>query len=68
MKVKNLAHFGSSPAPKEWEKLPDIAEQRPKSLLAECSLQKLDGLNLCVWMVRSGVYWTPGSDYFHVRK
>ena len=65
MKATNLKDFNSSPAPKAWEEMPNIKAQRPKSL--NCALQKLSGLNLCVWMVSDGVYWKVASDYFHVR-
>lgn len=68
MRAKNLKNLGSSPAPKEWAEIQEIKEQRPKKLGVEISLQKLDGHNICVWMIGWGGQWTKSSDYFFIRK
>lgn len=66
MKAKNLHHFGSSPAPEEWEEIQEISDAKPRHN-TELSLQKLNGLNICLWMKRDYVYWEPASDFFHVK-
>lgn len=68
MKVKNLYHINSSPAPKEWKEIPEIKKQYPTQRNVEISLQKLDGLNICYWMIGKGGIWNPASEFFYVRK
>lgn len=66
MKAKNLNHFASGPAPDEWRKIPEINMAKPVAK-GEISLQKLDRFNICYWMIRTGVYWKPASDFFYVK-
>jgi hypothetical protein len=69
MKAKNLEEFNSSPAPKEWKEIEEIKMGKPKYIIGEISLQKLDGLNICYWTIsKYGGYWDRESDYFYVRK
>jgi hypothetical protein len=68
MKTKNLHHFDSEQAPKEWRDLLEIKAAKPTQRNVEISLQKLDGLNICIWMVSNGGMWKPASDFFHVKK
>lgn len=68
MKAKNLHHFSSSPAPAEWREIPEIKAQYPKERNCEKSLQKIDKMNICLWMIGYGGVWKPASDFFHVKK
>lgn len=68
MKVTNLHQISSKPAPAEWRQIPEIKAQYPTQRNVEKSLQKLSGMNICVWMVGWGGVWKPASDFFHVRK
>ena len=68
MKAKNIYHFSSSPAPKEWEEMPEIKKQRPSPIGHEVSLQRLDGTNICMWYIRARVFWKPASDPFIMEK
>ena len=66
MKAKTLSGCGSSPAPKSWTEIPEIAAARPARFGVEISLQKIDGLNICVWMIGWGGEWQVFSEYFRV--
>lgn len=68
MKAKNLNHIETEIAPKEWREIPEIKAQYPTHKYVEKSLQKLKGVNICLWMVGSKGLWMPASDYFYVRK
>lgn len=68
MKATNLHNISSSPAPKEWRDIPEIKAQYPKQTNVEKSLQRLKGMNVCLWMTSTGGVWKPASDFFHVRK
>jgi hypothetical protein len=68
MKAKNLFDFSSSPAPKEWREIPEIKAQYPKECNCEKSLQKIKGLNICIWMISYGGIWKPSSDFFYIKK
>ena len=68
MKATNLTHFSSSTAPKEWKEIPCVKEARPSVLGVEISLQKIDKMNICLWMVGWGGVWKPASDFFYVKK
>lgn len=68
MKATSLHQFSSGRAPDEWRQIHEIKAQYPKQRNVEVSLQKLDGMNICVWMVGWGGVWEPASDFFHVRK
>lgn len=46
----------------------EIKAQYPKHRNVEKSLQKLRGMNICVWMIGYGGVWKPASDFFYVRK
>ena len=68
MYCKNLYHISSSPAPDEWRKIPEIKDKYPKGFGFEKSLQKIDGLNICYWMIcKDDGIWKPASDFFHVK-
>jgi len=67
MKVINLMNSNSSPAPKEWNDLPEVKAQRPLSLGQENSLQRVDGTNICAWFSNQGGAWFPNSDFFLVK-
>ena len=67
MKAKNLFTINSSPAPKDWEEIPEIKSQYPTQKNVKKSLYKLDGLNICYWMVCNNGIWNPASDFFYVR-
>lgn len=68
MKAINLNHIECEPAPKEWCKIPEVKANYPTHKNFEKSLQKLKGLNVCIWMVGTKGVWIPASDYFYVRK
>lgn len=68
MKAINLHHTNSSPAPLEWADISEIKEHKPRLLGCEISLQKVDGHNICVWMIGLGGVWTPASDLFYVKR
>lgn len=68
MKVQNLKNINSEPAPKEWSQIPEIQAQYPRLLNCEISLQKLKGMNICVWMINWTGTWSVASDFFHVKK
>lgn len=68
MKATNLNHICSEPAPKEWHNITDIKKAKPSEKKCEISLQKLQGLNVCIWMIRKSVYWVPASDFFYIEK
>lgn len=68
MKAKNLHEITSESAPREWRQIPEINAQYPKHRNVEKSLQKLQGMNICVWMIGYGGVWKPASDFFYVCK
>ena len=62
MKGINLYKTGNSPAPKEWEEIPEVKAQRPGLIGQEVSLQRVDGTNVAHWHIRSSVFWKPYGD------
>lgn len=68
MKVINFANTTSSPAPKEWEELPEIEEWKLDSSHGETSLQIYTGTNVCQWHYRLDVYWHPYGPIFCVEQ
>ena len=62
--AENIYHISSSPAPKEWEEIPEIKKKRPSPIGQEVSLQRLDNTNICIWYTRKFVSWNPASDPF----
>ena len=64
IKALNIYQISSSPAPKEWQLLPEVAKQKPKSQAMETSLSRLDGTNIVIWYYRTlaSVYWKPYGD------
>lgn len=67
MKAKSLSEMNSESAPDEWKEISEVKAQRPKQLNCEISLQKLCGMNVCVWMTTNGGAWHVASEYFHVK-
>jgi hypothetical protein len=67
MKARNLHNITSEPAPRECRELPEIKAQYPTQRNVEKSLQKLVGMNICIWMIGYGGVWKPASDFFHVK-
>ena len=65
--AKPLSHYTTSPAPEEWKYIKKIRDARPQ-IRCEMSLQKIDGTNICVWMVNDNCHWYPYGDYFYVHK
>ena len=66
LKAEALIDLGSEPAPKEWENIPCIKEQRPPIVGFEASLQRFTGTDICTWFICVGGLWQPHSDYFQV--
>ena len=66
LKAEALIDLGSEPAPKEWENIPCIKEQRPPIMGFEASLQRFTGTDICTWFICVGGLWQPHSDYFQV--
>ncbi len=69
MKAVNIYKISGSPAPKDWEKLPDIVEQKPK-FPCELSLSLLEGTNIVIWHYRTlkSVYWIPYGNPILVKE
>ncbi len=69
MKAINLNNIGSEPAPESWSEIPEISAAKPRLRGHYVSLQKLHGLNICIWMISSvGGIWEPVGDFFKVSK
>jgi hypothetical protein len=68
IKAINLEMMDSSPAPKEWKEIPEIKAAYPKIKKCEISLQKLDGLPICQYHIRTSVFWNPVGDFFYVEE
>jgi hypothetical protein len=64
VKARNIYEISSSPAPKEWQLLPEVIKQRPQKITMEVSLSRLDGTNIAIWYYRTlkDVYWRPYGD------
>lgn len=64
MNAVNIYELSSSPAPEEWKKLPEVIKQRPRKIIMELSLSRLDGTNICLWYYRTlkDVFWHPHGD------
>ena len=68
MKAENIFKINSSPAPKEWAEIKEIAVARPITGRYEISLQRFIGTDICMWYTRTSFYWNPASDLFIVKK
>jgi len=68
-KVIKLQNESSDPAPREWITIKEIQESHPKIKDADISLQRIDGTNICCWMVRKrmSAFWNISSDLFLVK-
>jgi len=67
MKIINLCHSNSSPAPEEWKESSEIKKQRPSPIGQISSLQRIDGTNVCGWFSTAGNgQWALNSDLFLV--
>lgn len=64
-----LKSQGSSRAPMDWWKLPEIVAAKPKQSNVEKSLQLVDGTtNIVAWEVGRGGSWAQASDFFMVEE
>lgn len=73
MKATPVDSVSSSPAPKEWCKIPEIIDAKPdmkKNGFVEISLQRLDykGIDLAQWMGAKNGLWHPASEVFCITK
>jgi len=65
----NIYRTSSAPAPKEWEDIPEVKEQRPHpSNKCEVSLQRIDGTNVCLWHTRKHIFWNPYGEAIFIIK
>ena len=67
MKAIDLYHIGSSKAPDGWDEIPEVSATKPRIRNTLISLQKLDGMNVCIWMISNGDgVWEPVGSFFKV--
>jgi hypothetical protein len=76
MKAILVGDSNSSPAPNEYEDIPEVKKCKPevcgKTGYVEVSLQKLDdypkSVILVQWMGAKNGFWYPASDIFRIVK